>query len=203
MRSVWTVFVVVSIVVGAIVYALILAPLLFWRAKPGRLPARFSRNVPVEIVSTLVPLAIVAGLFYITDAKESRVDALQPHPFAIVDVTAFRWSWSFDYPGTHVQIAGSPREPPELVLARGETTQIDLRTADVNHSFWVPDFLYKRDAIPGMVNRFDFTPTRTGVFRGACAAFCGLDHTLMTFTVRVVTPPAYRRWIASGGVVRP
>lgn len=199
MRGDWAIFLAASVVVGVVVYALILIPLIFWRRRSEALPAQFANNRPLELLSVGIPLGLVVVLFYFTDVKEMRVDALQPHPYATVDVTAFRWSWRFDYPGAGIAIVGTPQQPPQLVLPAHETTQIVLRTADVNHAFWVPDFLYKRDAIPGMVNRFDLTPIRTGTFRGTCTQFCGLDHTLMTFSVRVVPAGAYRRWIASKG----
>jgi cytochrome c oxidase subunit 2 len=198
MRGDWAIFVAAGVVVGAIVYGLILVPLVLWRRRSDELPVQFSRNVALEIVSTAIPLAIVAALFYFTYEKEMRVDALQPHPFATVEVTGFRWSWRFDYPGTAISIIGTPQRPPQLVLPENRTTQIVLRTADVNHAFWVPYFLYKRDAIPGMVNRFDLTPVRAGTFSGTCTQFCGLDHALMTFSVRVVPADDYRRWLAAG-----
>lgn len=199
MRGDWIVFILASIVVGFIVYVLILIPLVFWRRRSEELPPQFSRNVPLEAISVAIPLLIVCGLFYVTYGREMRVDALALRPPVAVDVTAFRWSWEFDYPGTAVSIVGTPQQPPQLVLPEGVTTQINLRTADVNHSFWVPAFLFKRDAIPGMLNRFDITPTRTGTFRGACTQFCGLDHAHMTFSVRVVSQSQYRRWLSSGG----
>ncbi len=199
MRGDWAIFIAASVVVGVVVYALILAPLVLWRRRSDTLPPQFSRNRPVEIVSVLIPLALVVVLFYFTYEKEMRVDALVPHPFATVEVTGFRWSWRFDYPGADIAVVGTPVAPPQLVLPAHETTRIVLRTADVNHALWVPSFLYKRDAIPGMVNRFDLTPIRTGTFLGACTQFCGLDHALMTFTVRVVSVGAYRRWLASKG----
>jgi cytochrome c oxidase subunit 2 len=199
MRGDWLIFILASIVVGVVVYALILIPLVFWRRRSEALPPQFSRNTKLEVISVIVPLLIVCGLFYVTYGREMRVDALAARPPTTVDVTAFRWSWEFDYPGTGISIVGTPQQPPQLVLPEAETTQIDLRTTDVNHSFWVPAFLFKRDAIPGMLNRFDLTPTRTGTFHGACTQFCGLNHAHMTFSVRVVPPDQYRRWIASDG----
>jgi cytochrome c oxidase subunit 2 len=70
---------------------------------------------------------------------------------------------------------------------------------DVVHAFWIPSFLFKRDANPGITNHFDVTPTVTGYFHGLCAEYCGLDHALMTFNVAVVPVGVYDRWIASGG----
>jgi cytochrome c oxidase subunit 2 len=203
MRGDWAIFLAASVVIGVIVYALILAPLVLWLRRSDALPRQFSRNAPIEIGSAALSLLIVVGLFYVTYGREMRVDAIVAHPFATVDVTAFRWSWRFTYPGTRVSIVGTPQNPPELVLPQDQTTRIVLRTSDVNHPFWVPAFLYKRDAIPGKTNQFDVTPVRAGVFRGHCTQFCGLDHALMTFTVRVVPAGEYRRWLATGGPASP
>jgi hypothetical protein len=80
---------------------------------------------------------------------------------------------------------------PELVLPLGETTRIELSATDVDHGFWIPDFLFKRDAIPGQTTVFDLSPTKLGTFEGRCSAFCGLQHESMLFRVRVVTPSAF------------
>jgi cytochrome c oxidase subunit 2 len=199
MRGDWLVFIAASVVVAVLVYAFILVPLLVWRRRSEGLPPQFSGNGPIEIGGVIVSLLIVGGLFYVTYSREMPVDAVEAHPEQRVDVTAFRWSWEFDYPGSSIRIVGTPQRPPELLLPQGQSTEIALRSADVTHSFWVPAFLFKRDAIPGMVNRFDLTPVKSGRFRGLCAQFCGLEHANMTFTVRVVPLEAFRAWIASGG----
>ncbi|HEY1428832.1 MAG TPA: cytochrome c oxidase subunit II [Candidatus Tumulicola sp.] len=199
MRGDWIVFLAASVVVAAVVYTFILLPLLVWRRRSDRLPPQFKGNGPLEIAGAAASLLLVGGLFYVTYRREMPVDALSPHPSQVVEVTGFRWSWEFDYPGSDIHIVGTPQRPPQLVLPQGERTQISLRSVDVNHSFWVPDFLFKRDAIPGMVNRFDVTPVKSGVFRGLCTQFCGLDHAMMTFTVRVLPAPEYRAWLAAGG----
>ncbi|HEY1682587.1 MAG TPA: cytochrome c oxidase subunit II [Candidatus Tumulicola sp.] len=198
MRGDWLVFIAASVAVGVVVYAFILAPLVLWRRRSEALPPQFASNAPLEIGGVVVSLLLVAGLFYVTYRREMPVDAVSAHPFQVIDVTGFRWSWEFDYP-SGIHIVGTPQRPPELVLPEGEQTQIMLHSVDVNHSFWVPAFLFKRDAIPGMVNRFDLTPVKIGRFTGRCTQFCGLDHALMTFTVRVVPLPAYRAWVAAGG----
>jgi cytochrome c oxidase subunit 2 len=73
---------------------------------------------------------------------------------------------------------------------------LTVTSSDVAHSFWMPDMLFKRDAIPGRVTTFDLTPSKLGTFLGRCGEFCGLDHALMTFRVRVVAPADYKRWLA-------
>ena len=86
-----------------------------------------------------------------------------------------------------------------MVLPVGRTTRLRLVTSDVNHSFWVPRFLSKRDLIPGVRNEIDVTPNTRGSFVGRCAEFCGLDHWRMNFSVRVVSPAEYERWLSDQG----
>jgi cytochrome c oxidase subunit 2 len=81
------------------------------------------------------------------------------------------------------------------VLPVNRTTRIELTSSDVTHSFWVPDFLFKRDAIPGQMTAFDLEPNRLGSFPGRCAQFCGFDHAYMTFRVRVVSVADFAVWL--------
>ena len=105
-----------------------------------------------------------------------------------VEVTGFQWGWQFRYPDRNVTITGTAEagQQPTLVLPAGRTARLVLRTTDVNHSFWVPAFLEKRDLIAGVDNAIDVTPTTEGTFDGKCAEFCALDHWRMTFTLEVV-----------------
>jgi cytochrome c oxidase subunit 2 len=89
-----------------------------------------------------------------------------------------------------------------MVLPVDARIRFDLRTVDVIHSFFVPDFLFKRDVIPRVHNSVQVDTTKTGRFRGLCAEFCGLDHARMGFWVRVVDRVSYDRWLRahrSGG----
>lgn len=202
LRGVWYVFLGAALLVAVVVYGLIFFALLMWRKRSdddGSLPAQFHSNTPMEITGVVVPLIVVAGLFWVTYARERPIDALAPAPYAVVDVTGYRWSWQFTYPGHNVTIDGTPENPPTLVLPAGKMTQINLRSMDVVHAFWVPAFLFKRDATPGYLMHFDVTPLREGVFAGKCAEYCGLDHALMTFAVKVVPASQYDRWLSSQG----
>ena len=195
--GVWHVFIVAGFVVYGVVAGLILWCVVAYRRRPdhGRQGAQFTQNVPLEIAWTVVPILVVCGLFGVTWLAESHVDAVVMHPANVVNVTAFRWSWRFVYAGRHVAVGGTSLAPPELVLPAGRTTQINLTSSDVAHAFWVPAFLFKRDAIPGMVNRFDLTLTAPGDYPARCAEYCGLQHAHMTFLVRVVTPAEFDRWL--------
>lgn len=201
LRGVWYIFFGAAMFVAVIVYGLIFFALIVWRKRKGdeALPPQFRTNTPLEIAGVVIPTIMVVGLFYITYVREAVVDSLAPNPYAVVDVTGYRWSWQFRYPGYNVAVDGTPHLSPTLVLPAGKLTQINLSSADVVHAFWVPAFLFKRDATPGYTMHFDVTPVRDGLFAGKCAEYCGLDHAFMTFNVRVVPPALYDRWLASGG----
>jgi len=195
----WMLFAYVGLAVALVVWGLILFAALRWRRRESSsapLPPQFRNNFALEIGWTVLPLALVCVLFVYTYRAEAGVEALVPDPSVTVAVNGYRWGWTFSYrdgPTVH----GSFANPPELVLPRGETSRIVLTSSDVNHSFWIPAFLFKRDAIPGRVTAFDIDPTTTGSYTGHCAEFCGYDHALMGFRVKVVTPGEFGRWLKS------
>ncbi len=201
MSAVWRVFLVAGGIVYAIVAGLIVFALVAYRRRDPRVvqAAHFHQNVPLELAWTIVPLLVVAGLFAVTYAAERHVESVVTPAGEVVRVVGFRWSWRFQYPREHVAIEGLSTAPPELVLPVGRTTEIRLVSSDVIHSFWVPAFLFKRMAIPGRENVFDFTPTKEGVFPGRCAEFCGEFHAHMSFVVRVVGEAEYARWLRARG----
>ncbi len=203
MRGDWEIFIAAAIAVGIIVYGCIFWCLFRYRRRKDAPRETFRNNPPLEVLYVVLPLCIVIGLFLVSDAVEMPIDTAQAHPNDRVYVTAFRWSWKFQYAGSRVVALGTPAQPATLYLPIGRMTEIDLTSLDVTHSFWVPAFLFKRDAIPGMTNVFDVTPTRIGTYLGRCAQFCGIDHTFMTFTLRVVPDATFDRYLATNGRVTP
>ena len=190
---------VAGVVVGAIVVALIAWCLVRYRDRGDERPAgTFRDHLPLEITYTAIPLLIVAALFLATFRTEQEVDALGPSPDVTVRVTAFDWGWRFEYPELGVVTLGSTAQAPELVLPAGERVRFELTSNDVIHAFFVPGFLFKRDAIPGHVNTFELVPEDPGtVLRGECAEFCGLNHAYMQFTVRILTPADFAAWASA------
>ena len=195
MASDWIFFALCGLGVAVLVWGLILFAAVRYRRRAGdALPPQFRKHNALEIAWTVVPLVAVLGLFFHAYRAEVGVDALAPAPEVTVAVEGYRWGWRFSYRGGP-SISGDATAPPEMVLPAGATTRITLTSRDVNHAFWVPDFLFKRDAVAGQITAFDLRPEKTGTFPGRCAEFCGFEHALMGFTVRVVPRAAYAAWL--------
>jgi cytochrome c oxidase subunit 2 len=192
-----------ALVVGAFTLVLILWPTVAHRRKGDEIPPQVRYNLPVEILYTVIPFVIVAGLFYYTVRDQNYLDEeLSPSAFTAaegvkVDVTGFQWNWNFTYPdltsatGEPVSVTGSPQKRAVLLLPEGRPVHFTLHAEDVIHSFWVPAFLYKRDAIPGRTSGFEVTPNRVGTYTGHCAELCGIYHDRMDFTVKVLPAAEY------------
>jgi len=204
----WNIFMIAGIVVALIVYGLIAWSVIRYRRRRSdpedARGASFRENLPLEIVYTVIPIVIVVGLFFLSLGTENKVTAVAPEPDLVVNVEAFAWGWRFTYPEQGVEVVSEPvgddeavGEGPEMVLPSGRTTRIVLTANDTIHAFWVPEFLFKRDAIPGRTTEFDVTPTTEGTYHGACAELCGWNHAYMTFHVNVVSPEEFAAWSAA------
>ena len=187
-----------AIPIGVIVYGLVLFSVAKWRRgkrDPDRMPPQFRYHIPVELTYVVIPLLLVAGLFVAIYNTDKHINAVSADPNLRVDVTAFQWQWRFFYPQYGINIVGTPQTNPTLVVPADRTVQIYLTAADVNHAFYVPAFLFKRDAIPGHPNIFDLSGIQPGTYRGECAEFCGLDHAFMSFTLRAMPPQQFQQWV--------
>jgi cytochrome c oxidase subunit II len=186
--------------VGILVWGLILWAVIFHRKRGNLLPPQARYNLPIEIMYTAVPFVLIAILFYYTAKDENYIDTITSKPNVIVNVLGFQWSWQFNYPQYHVTNTGNMWQEgplPVLEIPTNETVEFNLTSADVVHSFWVPEFLFKRDVIPDHPNHFEITATQTGTFIGHCSELCGLYHSRMLFTVKVVTPQQFQADMAA------
>jgi cytochrome c oxidase subunit II len=186
---------IAGLAVGAVVWGMILWAVVFHRKRGDRLPQQVRYNMPIEILCTTVPFVLIAVLFYFTAKDENYIDQLKPNPQVVVDVLGFQWTWQFNYPQYHVTNDGNMYGEgplPVLEIPTGELVQFNLTSADVDHAFWVPEFLFKRDVIPGHPNHFQIVADQTGTFIGHCSELCGLYHSKMLFTVKVVTPQQFQ-----------
>jgi cytochrome c oxidase subunit 2 len=197
--SLWQGSWLAGMLVGFVVWGLILWAVIFHRKRGDKLPPQVRYNMPIEILYTIVPFVLIAVLFYYTAKDENTIDNLSSSPNVTVNVVGFQWSWEFNYPTYHVTTDGymwGYGPLPVLEIPVGETVRFNLTSPDVVHSFWVPEFLFKRDVIPGHPNHFEITATQTGTFTGHCSELCGLYHSRMLFTLKIVTPAQFNTWIA-------
>jgi cytochrome c oxidase subunit II len=218
MRYLWTYAAVAALVVGVITWGAMFWAIAFHRKRKGSedIPPRQTQyNLPVEIVFTVIPTIIVAVLFGFTVNVQNFVEKDDPNPDLRVNITAFQWNWRFDYPdargvnGQPVSTLGTSDTIPLLVLPTGKRIEFSQRSNDVIHSFFVPEFLFKRDVFPmPEVNDQDNTwqidsIDKEGAFVGRCAELCGSYHSQMNFEVRALAPDLYNRWLALREQVNP
>lgn len=194
--NLWIGSALAALAVGAFVSGLILWAVFRYRKTTDELPRQVRYNLPIEILYTVIPFLIVAALFYYTVVSETYVNKLSDKPDVTIGVVGFKWAWQFNYVGQDIQVTGRPGEPPELVLPVGRTIRFVETSPDVIHSFYVPQFLFKRDVIPGRINQFEITIDRAGTYLGRCAEFCGQNHDRMGFQVRAIPAADYDRFIA-------
>jgi len=209
MRELWTWSVVAALAVGVIVWGLILWSVAFHRKKSEELPRQVAYNLPLELVLIVVPTIIVAVLFYFTAVTQNYVIKKSGNPDVRVDVIAFQWNWEFKYPeyktdrdDQPVSTVGSSGEIPLLVLPQGRSIEFKLASTDVIHSFYVPEFHFKRDVFPAAKKNnqddsFEISQIdRTGSFVGRCAELCGVYHAVMNFEVRALEPAVFDRYMS-------
>jgi cytochrome c oxidase subunit 2 len=155
---------------------------------------------------------MVGVLFSYTARDEAAIADTKATPDVVVGVVGKQWSWDFNYltqggkpldaydTGVQTQLDGSPAPEltePTLWLPVNKRVEFQLSARDVIHSFWIPAFLYKMDAIPGIQNKFQVIPQKTGTYRGKCAELCGEFHSEMLFNVKVVTQAEFDAHIAA------
>ncbi len=173
-----------------------------YRRRPGddTLPEQLHGNNTIEIIWTAIPTVIVFVLFGFSMVTLGEVNARSENPGVEIHVQGFQWQWTFQYPNGE-SVTGTAAEPPTLTVPVDEPVRLVLESIDVNHSFYVPQFLIKRDLIPvgenGRFNELEFTITEPGTYAGQCAEFCGTGHADMTFVVDAVERADYDSYVAS------
>ena len=204
------VLVVFVLVFGLMVYAMIR-----FRKRDENPPSQIRYHLPLEVLYTIAPCIIVAVFFFHTVVAQNAILKDVKNPDHEIVVVGSKWQWAFNYTdekavaGEDVFDVGTPADPANLYLPVNESVRFILKSPDVIHSFWIPEFYFKLDVIPGKkpVNQFDMTPTRTGTFTGRCAELCGLYHSRMIFKVHVVSRDEYDQRLADlkerGQVGRP
>ena len=203
---------IAALVVGVITWGLMIWVVVAYRRRKNTVgfPAQLSYNLPLEVFYLAIPLIVIGVLFVFTDREQRAIDERYPNPDVVIDVFGKQWSWDFNYVKEQVHedagqqahltgAYGAPDRLPTLYLPVGKKVELHLQSRDVQHSFWVVDFLQKRDLYPGheQYNPYiNITPNRIGEYMGKCAELCGEYHSEMLFKVRVVSQQDYDSHIA-------
>jgi cytochrome c oxidase subunit 2 len=190
----------IAAVVFVVVSGLVLWSVVRYRRRDDELPEQTHGNNTLELVWTLIPTLLVGVLIVATVQAQDKVLRRSPEELPI-KVTGFQWSWQFDYPDG-VRVVGQPKQRPTMVVPVGRPIRIELSSADVVHSFYIPKTLFKRQAIPGFPSHFDLTFDQVGTYPGQCAQFCGVAHADMLFDVKVVSQSEYESWLRANRAAR-
>jgi cytochrome c oxidase subunit 2 len=211
-RALYNTVFAIAVVIFFVVEGLIIWTVLRYRRKPGddELPAQTHGNAIAEVVWTVVPTLIVAFMFVISWQTLNSVEAISAQPQTKIAAVAGQFQWQFQYMAPD----STPRKcediKPEytqftptgegggLYVPAGRTIQLFLCSPDVIHAFYVPQFLFKRDVVPGRMNTFEFTIDEAdagGTFRGQCAELCGAGHRVMLFDVHALSGAEFDAWL--------
>jgi len=215
MLILWVCVVIAVVVFGAMIYSMI-----YHRKSRGAVAAQFHESMTAELVWTIIPfvilvvMAIPATNVLIDMHDSSEADMT-------IKVTGYQWKWRYEYIDEDVSFfssldaasnaarqVGSDIDPATvenyllnvdhpLVIPVGKKVRFLLTAADVIHSWWVPDFGWKKDAIPGFINEAWVIVDEPGVYRGQCAELCGRDHGFMPIVVEVKSEADYAAWLVA------
>ena len=182
--TLWDVLVIASVPVFVIVTGVILYCVWKFRMRPGQElqdGPPIHGNTRLEVIWTIIPAVIIFGLcayayVVMTDIEEAQANEMR------INVVGQQFAWTFEYP----QGGGRPVRTTQLFLPEDQPVRFFIRSEDVIHSFWVPAFRMKIDAVPGVLTDYRVTPSRRGNYPVVCAELCGLGHAYMRQTARVV-----------------
>jgi cytochrome c oxidase subunit 2 len=186
----WWVMLVASAVIFGVVLVLVFVAVLRRR---GTEPASTKGGglwIPA-VGGVAIPIVVLAALFALTLRTLPKTSPVAASATGLtIDVVGRQWFWDVSYPGKDVRTAN------EVHIPVGVPVNVQVSSADVVHSFWVPELNRKIDMIPGQTNRVTLEADRAGVYRGQCAEFCGLQHAHMAFYVVAEPRAAFEAWLA-------
>jgi cytochrome c oxidase subunit 2 len=181
----WALLVFV-LVEGVLIYAIFR-----FRGKPGDPePHQTHGNTTVEIIWTVIPALILAAIAVPTVRAIFQTNAIPAKDALTIEVVGHQWWWEFRYPEYNLTTAN------ELHVPVGRTVSLRMGSADVIHSFWVPQFAAKRDVFANRESRMWFKAEAEGEYPAQCAEFCGIQHGRMAYRIRAQNPEEFRAWVA-------
>ena len=197
--TLYDVLVIVSVPIFVLVMVIAIYSVMRFRARPGDKSdgAPIHGNAKLEVIWVIVPTIIVSALAAYGWIVLDDVEAKKPNEL-VVDAYGQQFAWRFTYP----QQGAKPVNSSQLWLPKDRPVEFRIHTDDVIHSFWVPQFRMKQDAVPGLVTRTRVTPDKVGTYQVVCTELCGIGHATMRQTVKVVEPAEFDRYMqaqAKGG----
>ena len=204
----------ICVVIGLIVFGVMFYSIFVHRKSRGAKPHNFHESTLVEVIWTTIPFLILVGMAI--PATKTLIDIYNTDEADIdIKITGYQWKWQYEYLGEEVSFFSNLSTPKEqiynlrakdpnyllevdepLVLPVGKKVRFLVTGADVIHSWWVPAFAVKRDAIPGFINEAWTKIEKPGVYRGQCAELCGKDHAYMPIVVDARPQEEYDAWLA-------
>jgi cytochrome c oxidase subunit 2 len=185
----YDVLLIFSVPIFVLVMTVAIYSVVKFRARPGDMGdgAPIHGNTRLEVFWVTIPFLIVSSLAVYGWVVLDDIEAKQPNEM-VVKVTGQQFTWRFEYPSEKVKSS-------ELVLPKGHPVHFEISADDVIHSFWVPEFRLKSDAVPGLTTDVRVTPTKVGEWNVVCAELCGLGHSTMRQEVRVIEPGDWDAWV--------
>ncbi len=196
--------------IATLVFALLLIVMLRFNKRANPTPSKRMGNRPLEVAWTLAPLAVVLVIAFFS-FRLLFLEQDIPRSDVTVKATGHQWYWGYSYPDNgNFQFASEmlsdaarkPGQPRllsvnnELVVPVNKVIRVQVIGADVIHSFAVPSFGIKVDAIPGRLNETWFKATHEGMYYGQCSELCGMNHSFMPIAIRVVSDQEFSAWVA-------
>jgi cytochrome c oxidase subunit II len=195
---------IIITVITLFVLALLVTVVIKFNAKANPVPSRTTHNTLIEVAWTLIPVLILVGIA-VPSFRLLFLELDVPKADVTVKATGKQWYWTYSYPDNGKfefdSLMAENKQPRllavdnEMVVPVNKVIRVQTTGADVIHSFAVPSFGIKIDAIPGRLNETWFKATKTGMYYGQCSELCGKDHAFMPIAVRVVTDQEFAAWV--------
>jgi len=195
--SLWDIVLVISVPIFILVLVVVLFCVWKFRQRPGeelKDGPPIHGNTQLEVVWTAIPALLLVGLCSYTFFVLDEIEQKDPDEL-VVNVTGEQFTWTFAYPS--VRAGGKPLASSQLYLPKDRPIRFNVRTKDVLHDFWVPQFRMKIDAVPGITTQVRVTPDTVGRYPVVCAELCGVGHATMRQVAHVVEPGEFQRWVRS------
>ncbi len=191
--TLFDVLIIASVPIFVLVEVVVLFSVWKFRMRPGQEledGPPIHGNTKLEVIWTAIPALLLVGLCGYAYKVLQDIEE-KPKNEIVVNVTGQQFAWTFEYAGQKAKVSSE-----QLYLPEGTSVEFHVRSKDVIHDFWVPEFRQKIDAVPGITTKYRITPNRLGAYPVVCAELCGLGHSTMRQTVHVLPQQEFDSWMS-------